>query len=80
MDVDDTEVVVVSIGDDKLGDGVLAHHLEGVDGVFGVEDGAGIGVHDIGGIFWHVTGLHHAAKVTVGDDAEDVGLRDCLIV
>ena len=49
MDVDDAEVAVVGVGDDELGDGVLAHELEGVDGILGVEDGAGVGVHDVGG-------------------------------
>ena len=71
MDVNDAEVVVLGVGDDELGDGVLAHHLEGVDGIFGVEDGAGVGMHDVGGALRRVACLHHAAEVAVGDNAKD---------
>lgn len=71
MDVDDAEVAVVGIGDNELGDGVLPHHLEGVDGIFAIEDGARFGVHDVGGALRRVACLHHAAKVAIGDDAED---------
>lgn len=77
MDVDDAEVAAGVVGDDELSDGVVAHHLECVDGVFGVEDGAGVGVHDVGGYLGAVAGLHHAAEVAVGDDAADfVALDD----
>lgn len=71
MDMDNAKVVAVGVGDDELGDGILAHHLEGIDGILGVENGAGIGVHDVGGKLGHVTGLHHTTKVAVGDNACD---------
>ena len=73
MEVEDAEVVAVGADDDELGDAVVAHEVEGVDGIVGVEDAFGVGAHDVGGgeavdVF---VDAHHAAEVAVGDDAED---------
>ena len=72
MDMDDAQIMSVGIGDNELRDGVLPHHLEGVDGILRVENGAGVGMHDVGSNLGSVTRLHHAAQVTVGDDAADL--------
>ena len=74
VDVYHAEIVVIGVGDDELGDGILLHELVGVVGQFVGLDGFRVVAHDAGGGEEGGVGMmfHHAAKVPVGDDAEEV--------
>lgn len=79
MDMEYAEVVVVGIDHDKLGDGVLAHEVQCLDGIFSLGNAFGVGRHDVLGLKPLNRGviLDHATEVAVGDDALDkVALGD----
>lgn len=75
MEVEHAEVGALCVEDDELGDAVGAHEVEGVHGVFRLEDALWVVSHDVGGCeaFEGEVALDHAAKVAVRDDSEGLG-------
>ena len=67
MEVEDAEVVAVGADDDELGDAVVAHEVEGVDGIVGVENAFGVGAHDVGG--------HHRCGTIPGREACETEIK-----